>query len=339
MRRALALAAEADYATSPNPMVGAVVLDAAGEPAGEGFHARAGEPHAERIALERAGARAQGGTVYVNLEPCHHQGRTPPCTEAVIAASPARVVIATEDPDTRVAGAGIAALKAAGIEVQVGVEREAAEHLNRFYLHHRRTGRPWVTVKFAASLDGRIATHTGESRWISGKPAREEGHRLRQRHDAILVGANTVRADDPELTNRLPDATRQPLRVVLDSRRGIPGTARVFQDQERWPTLLAAVGEDGRVDLEALLDTLGERGILSVLVEGGATVNGALFDRGLVDGVVAFLAPILIGGKEAPGAIGGEGIEKLADAHRLVNLEVKQVGDDVMVSGDVHRDR
>jgi diaminohydroxyphosphoribosylaminopyrimidine deaminase / 5-amino-6-(5-phosphoribosylamino)uracil reductase len=339
MRRTLELAALADHATSPNPMVGAVVLDAAGEPVGEGFHARAGEPHAERVALERAKDRARGGTLYVNLEPCHHQGRTPPCTEAVIAAAPARVVVAHEDPDARVAGTGLAALKAAGIDVEVGVEREAAERLNRFYLKHRRTGRPWVTLKFAISLDGRIATRGGESKWVTGEAARQEGHRLRQRHDAILVGAGTVLADDPELTNRLPDATRQPLRVVLDSRRGIPGTARVFQDQERSPTLLAAVGGDGRVDLPALLETLGERGILSVLVEGGATVNGAFFDAGLVDGVVAFVAPIVIGGSSALSAVGGEGVARLAEAHRLVNLEVRQVGDDVMVSGDVHRDR
>jgi diaminohydroxyphosphoribosylaminopyrimidine deaminase / 5-amino-6-(5-phosphoribosylamino)uracil reductase len=362
MRRALELAAQADHVTSPNPMVGAVVLDASGKTVGEGFHARAGEPHGERIALEGAGARARGGTLYVNLEPCHHQGRTPPCTEAVIAAAPARVVVAQEDPDQRVAGTGIAALRAAGIEVEVGVEREAAERLNRFYLKHRRTGRPWVTVKFAASLDGRIATRTGESRWITGEPAREEGHRLRQRHDAILVGAHTVLADDPELTNRLPDATRQPLRVVVDSRARIAVTARVLQDQEKASTLvvvtanapadrreaLAGTGAElvelpadptGRADLDSLLDLLGGRGILSVLVEGGAFVHGALFDAGVVDGVVAFLAPMVIGGKDAPGAVGGEGVAKLAEARRLDNLEVNQVGDDIMVSGDVHRDR
>ncbi|HVD00247.1 MAG TPA: bifunctional diaminohydroxyphosphoribosylaminopyrimidine deaminase/5-amino-6-(5-phosphoribosylamino)uracil reductase RibD [Candidatus Dormibacteraeota bacterium] len=362
MRRAFELAALAEHATSPNPMVGAVVLDASGKNAGEGFHARAGDRHAERIALQRAGARAHGGTLYVTLEPCYHQGRTPPCTAAVIDAEPKRVVVAMEDPDSRVAGAGIAALRAAGIEVEVGVDREAAERLNRFYLKHRRTGRPWVTVKFASSVDGKIATRTGESRWITGKAAREEGHRLRQRHDAILVGAHTVRADDPELTNRLPDATRQPLRVVLDSRARTAETARVLKDQEKAPTIvvvtadapadrreaLARTGVEvvelladatGRADLPSLLDLLGGRGILSVLVEGGAFVHGALFDAGLVDGVVAFLAPIVIGGKEAPGAVGGQGVAKLAEAGRLVNLEVNQVGDDIMVSGDVHRDR
>jgi diaminohydroxyphosphoribosylaminopyrimidine deaminase/5-amino-6-(5-phosphoribosylamino)uracil reductase len=362
MRRAIELAARADHLTSPNPMVGAVVVDAAGEPVGEGYHARAGEPHAEKIALERAGTRARGGTLYVTLEPCCHHGRTPPCTEAVIAAATARVVVAMEDPDPRVRGAGIAALRAAGIEVEVGIEREASERLNRFYLKHRRTGMPWVTVKFGASLDGRIATRTGESRWITSKAARDEGHRLRQRHDAILVGAHTVLADDPELTNRLPDATRQPLRVVVDSRLRIAETARVLQDQKNAPTLvittaaapadrreaLARTGAElvelpadqtGRADPRSLLEMLAGRGILSVLVEGGAFVNGALFDAGLVDGVVAFLAPIVIGGTGAPGAVGGEGVGKLAEAHRLVNLEVGRIGDDLVVSGDVHRDR
>lgn len=360
MRRALDLAASADHATSPNPMVGAVVLDAAGRQVAEGFHFRAGDRHAERIALERAGALARGGTLYVNLEPCHHQGRTPPCTEAVIAASPARVVVAMEDPDPRVAGAGIEALRDAGIAVEVGVERQAAERLNRFYLKHRRTGRPWVTVKFAASLDGRIATRGGESRWITGEPARLEGHRLRQSHDAILAGAQTVIADDPELTNRLPGANRQPLRLVVDSRARIKETARVLEGQESAPTVIVVTAaappsrrealertgaevlelpadERGRPDLGSLLDVLGGRGILSLLVEGGATVNGAFFDRGLVDGVVAFLAPIVIGGGDAPGAVAGEGVARLADAHRLVNLEVRQLGDDIMVSGECSR--
>jgi diaminohydroxyphosphoribosylaminopyrimidine deaminase/5-amino-6-(5-phosphoribosylamino)uracil reductase len=339
MRRALQLAAQADHLTSPNPMVGAVVLDAAGEVAGAAYHRRAGEPHAEVLALREAGGRAQGGTVYVTLEPCAHQGRTPPCVDALLAARPRRVVAAMVDPDPRVSGKGLDALRAAGVEVTVGVEEEAARRLNRFYLKHRLTGLPWVTVKFAASLDGRIATAGGESRWITGEAAREEGHRLRQSHDAILVGAGTVIADDPELSNRLPGGGRQPLRVVLDSRRGLPSTARVFQDQERSPTLLAKTGDDGRVDLEALLRTLGERGVLSVLVEGGAAVNGAFFDLDLVDGVVAFLAPIVIGGKDAPGAVGGRGIAALAKAHRLVNLEVRQLGDDLVVSGDVQRDR
>jgi diaminohydroxyphosphoribosylaminopyrimidine deaminase/5-amino-6-(5-phosphoribosylamino)uracil reductase len=363
MRRALELAAEADHLTSPNPMVGAVVIDRDGEPVGEGFHRRAGEAHGEAIAIGRAGLRSRGGTLYVNLEPCSHQGRTPPCTETVIAAAPARVVVALEDPDPRVAGSGVAALREAGIDVLVGVEEDAARRLNRFYLKHRTTGLPWVTVKFGASLDGRIATAGGESRWITGEAARRWTHGLRQRHDAIIAGAGTVVADDPELTNRLPGAARQPLRVVVDSTLRTPATARVLQHQDRVPTLVATTGraaderkrnlaasgaevlafpteKDGqRVDLESLLRLLAERGILSVLVEGGAELHGALFDANLVDGVVAILAPIVIGGRDAKGAVGGEGIQTLLHPHRIERVEVAGMGDDLIVSGDVHRDR
>jgi diaminohydroxyphosphoribosylaminopyrimidine deaminase/5-amino-6-(5-phosphoribosylamino)uracil reductase len=361
MRRALELAARAEYLTSPNPMVGAVVLDPAGEPVGEGFHARAGDAHAEALALERAGARARGGTVYVTLEPCSHQGRTPPCTEALIGAGIRRAVVAMEDPDRRVAGSGIARLRQAGIEVEVGLEAEAANRLNRFYLKHRTTGLPWVTVRFAASLDGKIATATGESRWITSEAARQHSHRLRQEHDAILVGAGTVTTDDPELTNRLPDAKRQPLRVVLDSTLRIPGTAKVLTGQSLAPTLVVttpradeqaraklhaagaevvavpAAGPNQQVDLKQTLRLLGNRGLLSVLVEGGGEVNGAFFDGGLVDGVVVFLAPIVIGGREAASAVGGEGAQRIQDAFRLANLEITRIGEDLMVSGECSR--
>jgi diaminohydroxyphosphoribosylaminopyrimidine deaminase / 5-amino-6-(5-phosphoribosylamino)uracil reductase len=358
MRRALELAARARHLTSPNPMVGAIVLDRSGEFAGEGFHARAGEPHAERLALERAGTRARGGTLYVTLEPCSHQGRTPPCADAVVAAGISRVVVAMVDPDPRVAGQGISRMTEAGITVEVGVEENEARRLNRFYVKHRTTGLPWVTARFGASLDGKIATATGESRWITSEAARLESHRLRQEHDAILVGAGTVVADDPELTNRLPEAARQPLRVVLDSTLRIPATAKVLTGQETSPTLVVttarareeavadlrrtgvevvavgATGPEQRIDLRQLLQLLGDRGILSVLVEGGAEVNGAFFDNHLVDGVVAFLAPIVIGGKDAPSAVAGKGAQALADAFRLTNLEVARIGDDIMISGE-----
>jgi len=361
MRRALELAARGDYLTSPNPMVGAVVVDQAGEAVGEGFHARAGEPHAERLAMERAGARALGGTLYVTLEPCSHLGRTPPCADAVVAAGISRVVVAMKDPDRRVAGSGLGRIRHAGIAVDVGLEAEAARRLNRFYVKQRTTGLPWVTVRFAASLDGKIATATGESRWITSEAARLESHRLRQQHDAILVGAGTVVADDPELTNRLPGAVRQPLRVVLDSTLRIASTARVLEDQSHAPTLVVttqrapepklaalratgaevvavpATGPAERVDLEPVLRLLGGRGVLSVLIEGGGEVNGAFFDGRLVDGVVAFLAPAVIGGAKAPGAVGGEGAKRLEDAFRLTNLQVTQVGDDLMVSGECSR--
>jgi diaminohydroxyphosphoribosylaminopyrimidine deaminase / 5-amino-6-(5-phosphoribosylamino)uracil reductase len=356
MRRALELAARADHQTSPNPMVGAIVLDRSGEFAGEGYHARAGEPHAERLALERAGERARGGTLYVTLEPCSFTGRTPPCADAVVAAGVKRVVVAMEDPDHRVTGSGLAKIRQAGIEVEVGLEEEAARRLNRFYVKQRTTGLPWVTVKFAASLDGKIATASGESRWITGPPAREESHRLRQRHDAILVGAGTIVADDPELSNRLPEAARQPLRIVLDSTLRTPAAAKVLAGEKNAPPTLVAtspsaseqaaeglraagaevvtVGSGERVDLGKLLRLLAERGVLSVLVEGGAEVNGAFFDDGRVDGVVVFLAPLVIGGREAKGAVAGEGARRLADAFRLYNLEVKRLGEDLMLSGE-----
>jgi diaminohydroxyphosphoribosylaminopyrimidine deaminase/5-amino-6-(5-phosphoribosylamino)uracil reductase len=363
MRRALQLAALADHATSPNPMVGTVLLDLEGRLAGEGHHARAGEPHAEVLALTQAGPRAKGGTLYVTLEPCAHHGRTPPCVDAILAAGVRRVVIAMEDPDSRISGRGIARLREAGVELEVGVEEAAARKLNRFYVKHRTTGLPFVTAKFAISLDGRIATAAGESRWITGEAARAEAHQLRRRHDAILVGAGTVVEDDPKLTNRLPGGGRQPLRVVVDSTLRIPATATVLTGQAEAPTLVAttaraaaaavaafesggvevlrlpASGPQKRVDLAALLEELGRRDVLSLLVEGGAEVHGAFFDAGLVDAVVVLLAPIVIGGEKARAAVGGAGVERLADAFRLDDLEVTRIGEDLMLSGDVHRDR
>src|SRR6266852_7657446 len=227
--RALELALQADYRTSPNPMVGAVVVDAAGLMAGEGFHRRAGEPHAEEEALAAAGDRARNGTLYVNLEPCSHTHRAPSCAQALIDAGVLRVVVSMTDPDERVRGAGLRMLETAGIETSVGVLEDRARRLNEFYIKHRLTGRPFVTAKFAMSLDGKIATSSGESRWISGNESRAHGHVLRSAHDAILVGVGTVLADDPELTARVEgSAARQPLRVVLDSHLRTPPQAKVL---------------------------------------------------------------------------------------------------------------
>src|SRR6266852_4444092 len=226
--RALELALQADYRTSPNPMVGAVVVDAAGLMAGEGFHRRAGEPHAEEEALAAAGDRARNGTLYVNLEPCSHTHRAPSCAQALIDAGVRRVVVSMADPDERVRGAGLRLLESAGIETAIGVHEERALKLNEFYIKHRLSGRPFVTAKFAMSLDGKIATRTKESRWITGEEARAHGHRLRHRHDAVLVGINTVMTDDPELTARLDgEDLRQPLRVVVDSQLRIRQSARI----------------------------------------------------------------------------------------------------------------
>jgi diaminohydroxyphosphoribosylaminopyrimidine deaminase/5-amino-6-(5-phosphoribosylamino)uracil reductase len=350
---ALAQAALADHATSPNPMVGAVVARG-GEVVAAGYHARAGEAHAEVRALAAAGEASRGADLFVTLEPCTVHGRTPPCVDAVIAAHPARVVVAMLDPNPAVSGRGVAALEAAGIPVQVGVRGDEAERLNRFYLSHMRTGLPFVTAKFAASLDGRIATHTGESRWISSAPAREMAHVLRRRHDAIVVGVTTVLMDDPALTVRVDGAVRQPIRVVLDSSLRTLPTARLFA-AGGGPVLIAttasaprgrrealeAVGAEvlalpsagGRVDVLALLQALGDRQVISVLAEGGATALGCLRDQRLIDAVVAVLAPRLIGGAAAPGAIGGEGAATLEEAMSLRDVEVEHLGGDLVVTG------
>jgi diaminohydroxyphosphoribosylaminopyrimidine deaminase / 5-amino-6-(5-phosphoribosylamino)uracil reductase len=350
--RALELALRADYRTSPNPMVGAVVLDSAGNLAGEGYHRRAGEPHAEQQALDAAGDQAHGGTIYVNLEPCAHLHRTPPCADAIILAGISRAVISMADPDDRMRGAGIAKLEAAGVETLVGLHEARAMQLNEFYIKHRLTGRPFVSAKFAMSLDGKIATRTGESRWITNEESRLHGHRLRHIHDAILVGVNTVLSDDPELTTRLDvEDVRQPLRVILDSQLRTRLSARAVGPN----TIIASTragrmgaaevvrlpaAPDGRVALEPLLDELGKRGIISVLVEGGSEVHASFFASGLVDKVHAYLAPRLIGGRDAPGPLGGVGVERLAEAIPLRELDAARLGTDLLITGyvDVHRD-
>jgi diaminohydroxyphosphoribosylaminopyrimidine deaminase/5-amino-6-(5-phosphoribosylamino)uracil reductase len=333
-------------------MVGAVVLDAEGHVAGEGYHREAGQPHAEEEALSASGDRARGGTLYVNLEPCGHQHRTPSCAQLVIDAGVRRAVVSMTDPDERVRGAGLRMLESAGIELEVGVHEERAQKLNEFYVKQRLTGRPFVTAKFAMSLDGKIATRTGESQWITGEEARAHAHRLRHMHDAVLVGVNTVIADDPELTVRLSsDQFRQPLRVVVDSQLRIRQSARIVGSN----TLIATTRQgrvgaaevirlpaapDGRVSLPDLLHELGQRRVLSLLVEGGAEVHASFFAEGLVDKVYAYVAPRLIGGKEAPGPLGGAGVEHLAGSTQLRELDFARLGDDLMITGytDVHRD-
>ena len=351
--RAIELARQADFRTSPNPMVGAVVLDSTGALAGEGYHRQAGTPHAEQEALEAAGQRARGGTLYVNLEPCSHAHRDPSCAQAVVSAGVRRVVISMVDPDPRVHGDGIKMLEAAGVETVVGALSDQAKRLNEFYIKHRLTGRPFVTAKFAMSLDGKIATRTGESRWISGVESRAHGHLLRHAHDAILVGIGTVLADDPKLTARIDGIeARQPLRVVLDSQLRTPPNAKLVGPTTLIATTRAGVigqaetlvlpgTDDGRVGLGPLLDELGRRGVLSLLVEGGPEVHASFFAEGLVDKVQAYVAPIVVGGRDAPGPIGGEGTQRLRDAIRLIGLETAAIGDDLSITGyvDVHRDR
>ncbi len=354
MHEALGLARRGAGATSPNPMVGAVVV-AGGTVVGRGYHPRAGDPHAEVFALREAADHARGATLYVTLEPCMHWGRTPPCVEAIIDAGIRRVIVAMEDPDVRVGGRGLRRLAASGIETAVGVAEREARQLNEAYIKHRTLGLPFVTAKWAMTLDGRIATRSGESRWISGEASRLLTHEVRAASDAILVGIGTVLADDPALTARIPGAARTPRRIILDSTLRVPPDARALaQDgapvtvattsrarhaarralEARGIEVLEAEGPDGRVDLGAVLRELGRRDILSLLVEGGGTVHGAFIDAGFVDKVLVFIGPQIVGGP-APGPVGGVGVEALARAWRLAGATVRQLDHDVVIEGYV----
>jgi diaminohydroxyphosphoribosylaminopyrimidine deaminase / 5-amino-6-(5-phosphoribosylamino)uracil reductase len=355
MKLALQLASRGAGLVSPNPMVGAVVVKA-GEIVGRGYHRRVGAPHAEVEALRLAGERARGADLYVTLEPCNHQGRTPPCTQAILAAGVRRVIIATPDPNPLVTGGGAAFLTSQGLEVVSGVLEAEARRLNEAWLHWLQTGRPWVIAKAACSLDGKIATVTGESQWLTGAAARAFGHRLRHRVDAILVGINTALADDPQLTTRLPRGRGQdPIRVILDSRLRLPEQARMLHQESSAPTWVACTAavpaekihllskhgaevlvlpeESGRVSVTALLDRLGKRQVQSVLVEGGAEILGSFFDQKLVQMFHFFYAPKFLGGRTAPGVLGGEGVSRLDGAHQARDLSTRRVGDDLLVSG------
>jgi diaminohydroxyphosphoribosylaminopyrimidine deaminase/5-amino-6-(5-phosphoribosylamino)uracil reductase len=359
IERAIALAERGRGLVSPNPMVGAVVV-AGGSVVGQGWHEGPGLPHAEIVALNEAGERARGATLYTSLEPCTHFGRTPPCTEAIARAGIARVVSATADPNPIVDGKGFEALRSSGIEVRHGVMTEAAERQNAAFAKHVRTGLPFVIWKTAASLDGKVAARDGSSRWITGEAARADVHRLRAWADAIVVGAGTAIADDPELTVRDPDYRgRAPVRVLVDARGRVEPAGDLFDDQA--PTLvatteLAPVGrreawraagaevevfepEGTGVALGALFAALGKRDVQGVLLEGGPTLASSAVEDGLVDAIVLYLAPKLIGGRDAPGVLGGAGFAPIGHALPLRIRSVDRIGDDVRVEADVHRDR
>jgi diaminohydroxyphosphoribosylaminopyrimidine deaminase/5-amino-6-(5-phosphoribosylamino)uracil reductase len=371
MARALALARKALGTTSPNPAVGAVIVKD-GRILGEGHTQPPGRSHAEVVALQHAGESSSGASLYVTLEPCCTYGRTPPCTRAIIAAGIAEVYVATADPNPRVYGKGLAALEAAGVTVHSGEGQEEARELYEAFAKHINTGLPFVTAKFAMSVDGKIATHTGDSKWVTGAPARSHVQEMRRACDAIMVGVNTVLEDDPQLTARdqggdpLP---QQPLRVIMDTGARTPPTARLLKEPGK---TLVAMGEQklhsrtlkdtaivkpapedrvlaleqagaevlrfplteaGMVDPRALLEALGARGTVSLLVEGGGTLLGSMFDLGLVDKVAAFVAPVIIGGSSAPSPVGGKGSEVMSQALRLSQVKTRQIGEDMLVLG------
>jgi len=359
MGQALSLARLALGQASPNPAVGAVVVKE-GVIIGQGYTQPPGSHHAEVIALKQAGEEARDAVMYVTLEPCCHYGRTPPCTRAIISSGVSEVHMAMLDPNPLVSGGGKDELEGEGIKTYLGEQEEEAKEINEAYIKFITAGIPLVTAKFAVSLDGKIATRTGDSQWISGVEARKYVHNLRYTTDAIMAGVNTIFADDPRLTTRCcggrgGTARKQPLRVIVDAEGRTPLTARLFKEPGK--TLLALgrtatpkekaafaqVGAEilelptaeGLVDLERLLMALGEREITSVLIEGGGILFGSLFDHGLVDKVIAFISPIIIGGAEAKTAVAGKGVGKVADSFRLERVRVEKLGDDLMVSGYV----
>jgi diaminohydroxyphosphoribosylaminopyrimidine deaminase/5-amino-6-(5-phosphoribosylamino)uracil reductase len=354
MRRALDLAQKGLGRTSPNPIVGAVVVRN-GSILGEGYHAYAGGPHAEVVALEAAAGATAGADLYVTLEPCCHQGRTPPCTDRIIAAGIRRVVTSVLDPNPLVSGRGVETLRAAGVLVELGLLSEESTILNEAFMKFIKSRLPFVVLKAAVSLDGKIATQTGDSRWISGEQSRQRVHELRDQIDAVMVGLGTIRRDDPMLTTRLPSGGRNPIRVIVDGRGSLPLDARVFRSTASSPTWVAvtadapheridalerhgltvieAGGSSGRVNLQHLLKRLGEREVTSVMIEGGEGIFTSAIEAGIIDRFLVFVAPILIGGKTAPSLFGGAGIEHLVQALRLERVRIEQLGGDLLIEG------
>jgi diaminohydroxyphosphoribosylaminopyrimidine deaminase/5-amino-6-(5-phosphoribosylamino)uracil reductase len=349
MRAALREAAKGLGRTSPNPAVGAVLVRA-GRVIARGHHARAGGPHAEVVAIHAAGPLARGADLYTTLEPCDHHGRTPPCSNAILDAGVRRVFVGSSDPNPLVNGKGVARLRAAGLQVVLGVLRRECDALNAHWFRYIRDRRPYVTLKAAVTLDGRIATRTGDARWVTGEEARLWVHRLRDRVDAVLVGAGTARADDPRLTTRLPGGRgRDPIRVVLDTDLSLPASLALFRLRSPAPTVVAHASAKARrlgprvellrcrrgrggVDLRDLLEKLAARGVTHLLVEGGAKVHGRFLAEGLVDRVAVLVAPKLVGADGVPLAA-ARGPERMADALRLEEVQVDRLGDDVLLQG------
>lgn len=355
MRRALELAALALGRTSPNPVVGAVIVKD-GHIVGEGYHQKAGTPHAEVHALRQAGVQAAGATIYVTLEPCSHYGRTPPCADALIAAGVKKVVIACLDPNPQVAGRGMKKLIAAGVETELGILQEEARLLNEAFFKYILTSRPFVAIKTAMTLDGKIASKTGDSRWITSPDARNYVHQLRNTYDAILVGIGTVLHDDPLLNTRLEaDDTRDPVRVIIDSKLDLPLDSQIVRSsKEQRSMVFCSAGADVKkqasledyaceiirlesdetfLPMESVLDYLGSIGVCSLLVEGGGQINASLLEGHLVDKVYSFIAPKIIGGSDAPSPVGGQGLKLMQEAWELHSIDVKRFARDILITG------
>lgn len=355
MRRALELARKAEGRTSPNPMVGAVIVKD-GKVVGEGYHKRAGSPHAEIVALKKAGSNARGATLVVNLEPCSHQGKTGPCAVAVIASGIREVVVGMRDPNHLVAGKGNRLLKQAGIKVATGILKNECRRLNEVFVKFIGKHRPFVILKAAISLDGKIATEVGESKWISGPQSRKRVHQIRDKVDAIMVGAGTVLKDDPRLTVRLKNRKgKQPVRVILDNKNLTPLSGRVYNAASTGKVLYVTSKQispyrenrlkrkdvevcilkekDGGVHLPQLMKYLADRNIASVLIEGGAALYASALKEKIVDKIILFAAPIIIGGQKSPSVIGGEGVKRLKDAWKIKDLTVCQIDKDLMLEG------
>ncbi len=358
LARAVELAERGRGAVHPNPMVGAVIVSPSGEVVGEGWHARYGGPHAEVAALADAGERARGATAYVSLEPCCHTGKTGPCTVALMQAGVARVVVASGDPSEKASGRGLGDLRDEGIDVAVldaGDELAAAARgLNQPFRKHSRTGLPWVLHKAAATLDGKIATHAGDSKWITSEESRERGHRWRAELDAVVVGIGTALADDPQLTSRVPGVVRQPRRIVFDAEARLPLSSKLMQETPEIPLtvvvsraaprgavaalrgsgaeVVVATGEHEQARVRSALEQLGEAGVTSILLEGGPHLAGAFYDAGAVDELRLFIAPKLLGGRSARGIVEGVGIEKVNDALEALDWNWEPSGRDLLIT-------
>lgn len=352
MRRVIRLAEKGRGRTSPNPMVGAVLVKR-GKVVGEGYHARAGEPHAEIVAIKKAGEKAKGAILYLNLEPCTHYGKTPPCAPAVIDAGVRKVIVGIEDPNPLIKGRGITLLKQAGLDVKVGILEKECYRLNEAFCKYIVQHEPFIILKVAATVDGKLATRNGDSQWITGESSRRFVHRLRDQVDGVVVGIGTVLKDDPMLTARIRGG-RDPYRIVFDSRLRIPENAKLIdlspsktivattemasRDKidrlcKKGVQILISDSKSGKVDLKSSLIKLGEMGMMSLLVEGGSQINGSFLDQGLIDKIFLFFSPKLIGDPLAPGIFGGAGIASLKEAISIKETKVRKMGEDILLEG------